>query len=58
MVWYSYHRARIKEKQSQKNNFPTQDLIFCSHEELTKQLDLVAKGILKLNDPQRKAIGG
>jgi hypothetical protein len=31
MVWHSYYRAQIEEKQSQKKNSQAQDSTFCSH---------------------------
>jgi hypothetical protein len=58
MICHSYHRAQIKEKQFQKKHFSAQDLTFYSHENLAKQLVLVAKGILKLDDSQRKTLRG
>jgi hypothetical protein len=57
MAWHSYHRARIKEKQSQKKHFEAQDQFFVLIKNLTNQLVLIAKGILKLNNSQRKIIG-
>jgi hypothetical protein len=36
MIWHSYHRAQIEEKQSQKKNFLTQDSTFYSHEKPCK----------------------
>jgi hypothetical protein len=58
MVWHSYHRAQIKEKQFQKKNFQAQNLNFCSHENLAKQFILIAQSTLKLSDSQRKTLGG
>jgi hypothetical protein len=57
MAWHSYHHAWIKEKQSQKKNSQAQDSTFYSHENLAKQLVLIAKGILKFGDLQRKTLG-
>jgi hypothetical protein len=58
MAWHSYHRVWIKEKQSQKKNYQAQDSTFVLAKNLTKQLVLVAKGILKFGNSQRKTLGG
>jgi hypothetical protein len=57
MVWHSYHRARIEEKQSKKRalKFKVKLLIFMKN--LAKQLILDAKGTHKLGDSQRKILG-
>jgi hypothetical protein len=44
MAWHSYHRAQIKEKQSQKKDFSAQDLTFYSHEKSCKATYLGCKG--------------
>jgi hypothetical protein len=46
-------REAISEK-----NFPTQDSTFCSYGNLAKQLTLVAQGILKFGNFQRKTLEG
>jgi hypothetical protein len=58
MAWQSYHRARIEEKQFYKKHFQAQDSISYSHEKSCKATVLIAKGILKLNDSQRKTLEG
>jgi hypothetical protein len=58
MVWHSYHRAWIEERQFQKKHFLAQDSIFIRTENLAKQLVLVAKGIFKLDVSQGKTLGG
>jgi hypothetical protein len=58
MVWHSYYRAQIEERQFQKKHFLAQDSTFYSHKKnLTKQLVLVANDIFKLNDSQEKTLG-
>jgi hypothetical protein len=58
MVWHSYHHAQIEEKQSQKRTFKFKIKLLVFTKNHAKQLILVAKGILKLNDYQRKIIRG
>jgi hypothetical protein len=57
MVWHSYHCARIKEKQSHKKAFKFKIKLLIFMKIFTEQLILVAKGTLKLNNSQRKALG-
>jgi hypothetical protein len=58
MAWHSYHRAWIEEKQSQKNTFKLKIQFLVLLKNLANQLVLIAKGILKLDDSQRKTFGG
>jgi hypothetical protein len=58
MAWYSYHHARIEEKQSQKSTFKLKIQLFIFTKNLAKQLVLIAKGILKLDDSKGKTLGG
>jgi hypothetical protein len=48
----------IEEKQFQKKHFQVQDLASCSYEKSCKVTCLVANGILKLKNSQRKTIRG
>jgi hypothetical protein len=45
-----------KRNNLKKKNSQAQDSTFCSHENLTKQLVLVTKSILKFSDSQRKTL--
>jgi hypothetical protein len=58
MAWHSYHRAWIEKKQYQKSTFKLKIQLLVRMKNLTNQLVLIAKGILKLNDSQRKTLGG
>jgi hypothetical protein len=58
MALHSYHRAWIKEKQFQKSTFKFKIQLFVLTENLAKQFVLIAQGILKLDDSQRKTLGG
>jgi hypothetical protein len=58
MAWHSYHRAWIEGKQFQKKHFQAQHLTFCFYEKSWKQLILIPKCILKLDDSKGKTLGG
>jgi hypothetical protein len=58
MVWHSYHRAQIEEKQFAKSTFKLKIQLIVLTKNLTKQLILVAQSTLKLGDSQRKNLRG
>jgi hypothetical protein len=58
MVWHSYHRAWIESSDFRRSIFKLKIQLFVFTKNLAKQLVLIAKGILKLDDSQRKTLRG
>jgi hypothetical protein len=56
MAWHSYHHAQIEEKQSQKGTLKRKIQLFVLTKNLAKQLVLIAKGLFKFSDSQRKTL--
>jgi hypothetical protein len=60
ITWFGTHIIACGSKRNnfRRSTFQLKIQLFILTKNLTKQLVLVAKGILKLNDSQRKTLGG
>jgi hypothetical protein len=60
ITWFAIHIMVRRSKSSNfgRNTFKLKIQLFVCTKNLAKQLVLIAKGILKLDDSQRKTLGG